>query len=221
MRSETVAELVRQIETKDRSTAAHTWRVVLYARSMAEEIGMDGDDLRLVTHAAALHDVGKLDTPSEILQKPARLTPDEFEVVTYHPVSGYARLLDLGVRDELILDLVRFHHERWDGAGYPYRLGGEEIPVVARVFSVIDAFDAMTSVRPYRTDVGPEAAERALDEIERESGTHYWPEGARMFAELYRTGRLDYILHHFNDAAPVPDYAHDPDGAPPSHSDNR
>ncbi|MEQ8769663.1 MAG: HD domain-containing protein [Phycisphaerales bacterium] len=214
MRPETVAELVRQIEVKDRSTAAHTWRVVLYARSMAEEIGMDGDDLRLVTHAAALHDLGKLDTPSEILQKPARLTPDEFEIVTYHPVSGYARLLDLDVRDELILDLVRYHHERWDGGGYPYHLKGEQIPVVALVFAVIDAFDAMTSVRPYRTDVGPEAAERALTEIERESGTHYWPEAVRMFAELYRTGRLDFVLSHFNDAAGAPDYEHNPDGPP-------
>ncbi len=214
MHPDTVVELVRQIEEKDRSTAAHTWRVVLYARSMAEEIGMDGDDLRLVTHAAALHDLGKLDTPSEILQKPARLTPEEFEIVTYHPVSGYARLLDLGVNDELILDLVRYHHERWDGGGYPYHIKGEQIPVVARVFAVIDAFDAMTSVRPYRTDVGPEAAERALAEIERESGTHYWPEGARMFAELYRTGRLDFILNHFNDTAAVGGYEHHPDGHP-------
>ncbi|GJM18108.1 MAG: hypothetical protein DHS20C14_03210 [Phycisphaeraceae bacterium] len=209
MHAETVAELVQQIEVKDLSTAAHTWRVVLYARAMGEEIGLDDADMRLLTHGAALHDLGKLDTPTEILQKPARLTPEEFEVITYHPVSGYARLVDLGVGDELILDLVRYHHERWDGAGYPYHLAGDEIPVVARVFAVIDAFDAMTSFRPYRADVGPEAAERALREIERESGTHYWPTAVRMFADLYRSGRLAYILDHFNDAVPVPEYTHE------------
>ena len=216
MRPETVAELVRQIEEKDSSTAAHTWRVVLYARAMGEEVGLDGDDMRLVTHGAALHDLGKLDTPTEILQKPARLTPAEFEIVTYHPVSGYARLIDLGVTDELVLDLVRYHHERWDGGGYPYHLKGDAIPMVARVFAVIDAFDAMTSVRPYRTDVGPEAAERALAEIERESGTHYWPEAVRMFADLYRSGRLGFILEHFNDTVPVPAYTHEPGESPPN-----
>lgn len=206
MRPETVANLVTQIEERDLSTAAHTWRVVLYTRAMGEAVGLDDADMRLVTHGAALHDLGKLDTPTEILQKPSRLSREEFEIVKIHPVSGYARLLDLGVEDETILDLVRYHHERWDGAGYPFGIGGERIPVVARVFAVIDAFDAMTSVRPYRRDVGPDAAERALAEIERESGTHFWPEGVRLFRDLYRTGQLAYILHHFNDTAPVRAY---------------
>lgn len=206
MRPEVVANLVEQIEARDMSTAAHTWRVVLYARAMGEAVGLDDADMRLLTHGAALHDVGKLDTPVEILTKPGRLTREEFEIVKLHPVSGYARLLELGVEDEPILDLVRYHHERWDGLGYPFQLGAEEIPVPARVFAVIDAFDAMTSVRPYRREVGPEAAEHALEQIEAESGTHYWPEGVRMFADLFRSGRLGYILDHFNDRVPLPAY---------------
>lgn len=176
---------------------------------MGEVVGLDDADMRLITHGAALHDMGKLDTPAEILQKPARLTPEEFEIVKLHPVSGYARLLELGVEDETILDLVRYHHERWDGRGYPYGFAGEEIPVAARLFAVIDTFDAMTSVRPYRQDVGPEAARRALAEIEANSGTQFWPDGVRMFADLYHAGQLGYILNHFNDTVPVPAYTHE------------
>ena len=208
MRPDLVEQLVREIEERDMTTAAHTWRVVLYARAMGEKLGLDDDAMRLLTHGAAMHDLGKLDTPPEILQKPGRLTPEEFEIIKIHPVSGYARLIDLNVEDELILDLVRFHHERWDGAGYPFQIGGEDIPMVARCFAVVDSFDAMTSARPYRRNVGPETAKHALGEIEAGSGTHYWPEAVELFTDLYRTGQLDYILHHFNDGATVPDYSH-------------
>lgn len=196
-----VRELVAQIERKDLSTAAHTWRVVLYARALAEAHGLPADELHAITQAAALHDVGKLDTPGEILQKPSRLTDGEFEVMKLHTVAGFARLVQLDVDDPLVLDLVQHHHERWDGQGYPWGLKGEEIPVPARFFAVIDSFDAMTSIRPYRTEVGERAAERAIAELESGKGSQYWPDAVDAFAELYRTGRLAWILHHFNDAA--------------------
>ena len=200
MTPELLEELVRSIEVKDRSTAAHTYRVVLYLRALLEESGAEQDVIRLATQGAALHDIGKLDIPDSILQKPDRLTDDEFEVIQQHTVTGYARMIDLNVEDEIILDLVRYHHERWDGLGYPFRVEGEDIPVIARQFAVIDTFDALTSVRPYREDIGPEAAERAIVEIKNGIGSRYWPEAAEAFISLYRRGNLDYILEHFNDA---------------------
>ena len=153
--------LVRTIELKDACTAAHTWRVVLYSRAMAERLGFDADVISRISDAAAMHDLGKIDIPDGILTKPGRLTDEEFEVIKTHPVLGQDRLVELGVTDQIMLDLVRHHHERWDGAGYPDRLEGERIPVGARIFSVIDTFDALTSFRPYRKDVGEAAAERA------------------------------------------------------------
>ena len=203
MKPEIVHDLVRSIEAKDLSTAAHTWRVVLYTRALAEAMGLGQERIHALTHAAALHDVGKIDIPSKILQKPGRLTDEEFEVIKLHPVAGHARMVDMGVEDEAVLDLIRHHHERWDGRGYPMGLKGEEIPVAARFFSVIDAFDAMTSVRPYRPVIGEDAAEMAIAELEANKGTMYWPEAVDAFVDLYRTGKLDYVIEHFNDSKQV------------------
>jgi HD-GYP domain-containing protein (c-di-GMP phosphodiesterase class II) len=197
---DTVQALVKAIELKDLSTAAHTWRVVLYTRAMAEAAGIDHEAIERYTTAAALHDLGKLDIPDAILQKPSSLTPEEFEVIKTHPALGHARLLHMEVSDPILLDLVRHHHERWDGKGYPDGVAGVQISTGPRYFSVIDSFDAMTSLRPYRRDVGEAAAERALDELAAGSGTRYWPEAVEMFSRLYRSGRLTWILHHFNDA---------------------
>lgn len=206
MSPETVYELVRRIERKDLSTAAHTWRVVLYTRAILERFGIGGEDLRIATHAAALHDVGKIDIPDRILQKPGKLDDEEFEIIKLHTVTGYARLIHMDVTDEPILDLIRYHHERWDGKGYPYGISGESIPIGPRMFAVIDSFDAMTSVRPYRSELGERAAENALVELESGSGTRYWPDAVDAFTGLYRTGALDFILHYFNDEVHVPEF---------------
>lgn len=199
-----VTDLVRQIERKDLSTAAHTWRVVLYTRAILEAFSIDRELIALVTQAAALHDVGKLDIPDAILQKPGRLTDEEFEIIKLHTVAGYGRMVQMDVSEEPILNLVRYHHERWDGLGYPFQLAGEDIPIGARMFAVIDSFDAMTSVRPYRRDLGEDAAHRALVELQAGSGTRYWPEAVDAFTNLYHTGHLDHILHYFNDEVPLP-----------------
>lgn len=206
MSPDTVQALVKAIEIKDLSTAAHTWRVVLYTRAMAEEAGLDHATVDRYATAAALHDLGKLDVPDAILQKPTSLTPEEFEVIKTHTALGHARLLHMEVSDPVLLDLVRHHHERWDGRGYPDGLSGVQISTGPRYFSVIDSFDAMTSLRPYRRDIGEAAAERALDELAAGSGNRYWPEAVDMFTRLYRTGRLTWILHHFNDAAGSAEY---------------
>ena len=208
MDPQAVHSLVKAIELKDLSTAAHTWRVVLYTRAIAEEFGTDHDSVARLTTGAALHDLGKIDLPDEILQKPGPLTPEEFELVKTHAALGHASLKRLEETDPLILDLVRHHHERWDGQGYPDRLAGDRIAIAARYFSVIDSFDAMTSIRPYRKEVGKAAADRAIAELEESRGTRYWPDAVDAFARLYRTGKLNWIRHHFNDKQTAVAYSH-------------
>jgi len=197
---------VGMLEAKDISTAAHTWRVVLYARALAERFTADHAFLLRLTFAAALHDVGKIDIPESILLKPGPLDAAERAIMERHAILGWERLRRMDEADQLILDLVRHHHERWDGLGYPDKLTLEAIPVAARYFSVVDSFDAMTSFRPYRTDVGVDAARRAIIELQAGIGTRYCADAVEAFTELYHTGSLDWILHYYNDQCEVPDY---------------
>lgn len=206
MSPDLVGALVHIIEAKDHSTAAHTWRVVLYTRAMAELAGVAKGDIARLTFAAALHDVGKIDVADEILQKPGALTADEFEAMKRHTVLGHERLVRMEEEDPMLLGLVRHHHERPDGLGYPDGLTRDQIPVAARYFSVIDSFDAMTSLRPYRMEVGREAARKAVGELQAGAGSRYCHEAVEMFADLYHTGRLHWILEYFNDSCPVPGY---------------
>ncbi|MBL8746986.1 MAG: HD-GYP domain-containing protein [Phycisphaerae bacterium] len=199
MSPDIVEALVKTIELKDQSTAAHTWRVVLYARALAEKAGMPRDFIARLTVGAALHDVGKIDIPDHILQKPGKLTDEEFEVIKSHTSLGHDRLKRMGEDDPVVLELVRHHHERIDGKGYPDRLQGDSIPVVAKYFAVIDTFDALTSFRPYRKEVGEAAAEKALVELNDCIGSRYDPAAVGLFTELYRAGALEWILHYFND----------------------
>ncbi len=199
MSPDIVEALVRTIELKDHSTAAHTWRVVLYARALAEKAGMAREFIERLTIGAALHDVGKIDIPDHILQKPGKLTDEEFAVIKTHTTLGHERLKRMGEDDPILLDLVRHHHERVDGKGYPDGLAGEAIPLVARYFAVIDSFDALTSLRHYRKEVGVQAAEKALAELNACIGTRYDRQAVEMFTDLYREGTLDFILSYYND----------------------
>lgn len=207
MSPDIVAALVGILEAKDISTAAHTWRVVLYTRSLAEAFELDREMATRLSFAAALHDVGKIDIPESILLKPAPLTDEELTVMRKHAALGHERLVRMGEEDPILLALVRHHHERWDGEGYPDRLAAEQIPIPARYFSVVDSFDAMTSFRPYRRDVGPEAARRAMVELEAGMGSRYEVASVEAFSRLFRTGKLDWILEHFNDGRAMPNYA--------------
>ena len=206
MTPEVVHALVKQLEFKDGATAAHTWRVVLYTRALAEHFALDTELIERLTIAAAVHDVGKLDVPDEVLKKPGPLDPSDWAVMRQHTLWGEARLRAAGIDDRIVLDFVRSHHERIDGSGYPDGLKGEAIARGAKYFAVIDSFDAMTSVRPYRADVGPEAAARAIDELIDESGSRYCGECVKAFAALYRTGRIGWILEHFNDRCELPPF---------------
>lgn len=197
--ADAIRGLLTAIELKDAATAAHTWRVTLYARALAESRGIAGDWLRRLTVGAALHDVGKIDIDDAVLRKADRLNEDEFEAIREHPLLGHDRLRSMGLTDEDILGMVRSHHERWDGGGYPDGLEGEAIPMGARFLAVIDVFDAMTSVRPYRDEVGEPAAERALEVIRAGRGDVFCPECVDAFEDLYRSGGVNWILHYYND----------------------
>jgi len=200
---ERVDELLTSLERYDFLSAAHTWRVTLYARALAEAAGVDHETVDRVGVGAALHDVGKLDVPLAILQKPGALTEAEFATIKRHPVHGVTRLRAIGIDDEIALNLVRHHHERIDGKGYPDGLVGEAIPLGARYFAVIDTFDALTSVRPYRSEVGEGAAEHALVALREGVGTRYCGEAVELFEQVYRSGIVGWVLHHYNDARDV------------------
>ncbi|MBY0262554.1 MAG: HD domain-containing protein [Phycisphaerales bacterium] len=196
--------LVRTLELKDPTTAAHTWRVVLYTRALAESFHADHGLINRLSFAAALHDVGKIDIPDAILLKPGKLTDAEFEVIKTHPVLGHERLLRMGEDDPLVLELVRHHHERLDGLGYPDGLTTQQIPLAALYFSVVDTFDALTSVRPYRQEIGHDAGIKAIDELLRNAGTRYAKESVEAFKKLFDAGDLDWIMEHFNDRCELP-----------------
>lgn len=202
--AQTIRGLLTAVELKDAATAAHTWRVTLYARAVAESFGITGDRLRMLSLGAALHDIGKIDIDDAILRKAGPLTDDEFEQIKQHPTLGHERLVAMGVHDPEVLGLVRSHHERWDGRGYPDGLAGESIPEAARYFAVVDAFDAMTSVRTYRRQLGAEAARIAMEALEADRGSRYCGACVDVFAALFRSGGLDWILHYYNNGVTVP-----------------
>ena len=201
-----VEALVSTIELKDLCTAAHTWRVVMYTRALAETMKIDAELARRMTYGAALHDLGKIDIPDAVLQKPAALTPAEFEVMKRHTVLGYERLKSMGEDDPVLLGIVRSHHERVDGNGYPDGLSGGEIPLAARIFSVVDSFDAMTSVRPYHVEFGLDAARHAATVLKTDVGTHYDSAPVQALTQLYERGELNWILNNFNDRVSLPTF---------------
>jgi len=196
---DTLFRLTKLVEAKDNMTAAHTWRVALYTQALAEVMSYDNSTVRRMVRGAALHDLGKIDVPSRILNKPGDLTKEEFAIVRRHPVLGHQRLIEMGETDVIVLDLVRSHHERLDGSGYPDGLEGPAIPPVARLFAVIDSFDAMTSIRPYRSAGSVEGVQTALDDLDRYAGIWYCSESVACFIRLIESGRVDWIHSHFND----------------------
>jgi diguanylate cyclase (GGDEF)-like protein/putative nucleotidyltransferase with HDIG domain len=165
------ASLAKAVDARDAYTGSHSERVGDLAKQIARRLGLDEAQVDLIRLAASLHDLGKLAIPEEILRKPGTLTDSERLVIERHPQIGYRMLESLGV--EPIADWVHHHHERWDGAGYPHGLSGEQIPLGARIIFVADAFDAMTSERVYRERVYTER--EALDELERCAGTQFDP----------------------------------------------
>jgi PAS domain S-box-containing protein/putative nucleotidyltransferase with HDIG domain len=169
---EMLLTLVDMINKRDTYTAGHTVRVASYCERIAKELGYASDEIKQLSMAAQLHDIGKVATPDSILLKPGRLNADEYEIIKLHLIDGYELLSKLSQYKE-IAQLMRYHHERFDGQGYPEGLRGEEIPALARIMIVADAFDAMTTNRIYKAK---KSVSEALEEIASLSAIQFHPE---------------------------------------------
>jgi response regulator RpfG family c-di-GMP phosphodiesterase len=176
----TLEALGSALDTRDVGTEAHSRRVHGYALSTAREYGLDDHQMIDLAHGVLLHDIGKIGIPDAILLKPGPLTPEEWKTMRTHPEIG-ARLIESVPFLRGAIPVVRHHHERWDGTGYPDGLAGRDIPLGARIFAVVDAFDAMTFDRPYSKAISFDAA-RA--EIRRCAGSHFDPGVVEAFMRI-------------------------------------
>ncbi len=172
--------LARCIEGKDPNTEGHCERLSGYSVQLGKEIGLPDDQLVALRRAGIVHDIGKVAVPETILLKPGRLTPEEFLVMQHHPVLG-ERICAPLKSFRLVLPIIRHHHEKLDGSGYPDRLKGEEIPLTARVLQIVDVYDALTTERPYKSAF---ASVKALEIMEDEVNKGWWD--SRIFGEFKR-----------------------------------
>ena len=164
---ESLQALSGALDSRDSETQGHSYRVTAYAVRLGKEMGLTQTELTALARGALLHDVGKIGVPDAILRKPGKLTEEEWETMRSHVQIGYGMLRHIEFLQPA-LDVVRYHHERWDGTGYPHRLQGEQIPIGAAIFALCDTYDAITSDRPYRSG---KSYEEAKAEIVKASGS--------------------------------------------------
>jgi HD-GYP domain-containing protein (c-di-GMP phosphodiesterase class II) len=193
-----VQSLAEALELKDPYTRGHSVRVSQYAVAIARSLGLDAEMIRQIELGGHVHDIGKIGVRESVLNKPAPLTPEEYAHVMTHPVLGWRLLSPLFSDAPHALNIVRSHHERFDGFGRPDGLAGKAIPLEARIVAVADALDAMTSYRPYR--VGEMSLDDAVREMRRSAGTQFDPDvieavaGASERGDLQLSGRLERPL---------------------------
>lgn len=174
-------------ESRDRELGGHSERVAENSVTLGRECGLGDSQLEELWWAGLLHDVGKIGLAESILHKAGPLTDSERREVRKHPEFGAEIVFPFAKGFPAITDAIRYHHERWDGLGYPAGLTGEEIPLYARIVAIADVFEALTSSRPYRTAL---TAEQARTYVARESGTHFDPSMVRVFDVVYRSNGL-------------------------------
>ena len=174
------------IDMKDKYTNGHSTRVAQYTTMLAKELGYDDETVEKYYRIALLHDIGKIGVPPEVLNKPGKLTDEEFEIIKSHTVQGYGVLKDISIMPELAIG-AEAHHERPDGKGYPNHLKGDEIPRVAQIIAVADCFDAMYSNRPYRNRMN---FEKVVSIIKGASGTQLAPDVVDAFLRLVDRGEF-------------------------------
>lgn len=176
---ETVRSLAYVVEAKDAYTGQHLERCRVYGMALLRELGLD-EELREAEYGFLLHDAGKVGVSERILNKPGPLTAAEWRIMRTHPLIGYQMVGGIPFLRPAA-EVIRHHHEMFDGSGYPEGLGGDRIPLTARVFSIVDAFDAMTTDRPYRAAM---SLDRAASELEQMAGTQFDPEIVRVFVPM-------------------------------------
>jgi len=196
-----IVALALAVEAKDMYTEGHLWRLAHYGEQLAVAAGLGAEASRAVWQGGLLHDIGKIGVADGILQKPAPLTPEEYAQVKQHPEYGARIIAPLRFARD-VAPIVRGRHEHWDGSGYPYGLRGEEIPVGARIIAIVDAYDAMTTDRPYRRALTPE---RAVQRLRTRSGVQWDPELTALFISLVEHKRLlapgDVSISHYASVA--------------------
>ncbi len=176
----TLSAWVRLLDMRDHETAGHSERVTAATVDLARAVGMSDDQIVHVRRGALLHDIGKLGVPDHILQKPGPLSQDEWVVMKRHPALARELMQEISYLRPA-MDIPSYHHERFNGAGYPYGLSGEAIPISARLFAVVDVWDALTNPRPYK-QAWPR--EKAIAQLHADAGTHFDPMAVRLFLEL-------------------------------------
>jgi len=201
---QTIVAMAQAVDAKDPYTHDHSRNVTAYTLAIADGMGISGRDRELLWSAALLHDIGKIGIPESILNKPGRLSEEEFRIIKSHSEKG-CQILKPVTAFQGILEIVRHHHERFDGNGYPDGLREKAIPRQARILTVADAYDAMSSDRVYRKSPG---ADYAIDQLVQRSGTQFDPEIAGLFMRILRSRSPEAILESYNRAMgegiPVP-----------------
>lgn len=186
---EAIEDFCRRIYYRDPYSAMHAEHVADLMAGLASQLGMDSDEINLAYMVGVMHDVGKISTPAAILAKAGPLTPEEYEIMKRHPAEGAAMLASIdGVAP--IVGIMRHHHERWDGRGYPDGLANKDIPFFSRMLAVCDAFDAMTTHRCYRKPVSPG---ESLAELRRCAGSQFDPVITEVFIEFVKA-RFGFTL---------------------------
>jgi putative nucleotidyltransferase with HDIG domain len=176
----------RALELRDKETENHSRRVTELTIILAKAMGIHGDELIHIRRGAILHDIGKMGVPDQILRKPGKLTENEFEIIKQHPNHSYKLLSRIPFLEKAI-DIPYCHHEHWDGSGYPRGLKGEDIPLSARIFSIIDVWDAVQSERPYNHAW---SQEKTIEHLKSQSGTLFDPDCVSTFLDLVEKGKI-------------------------------
>ena len=184
--TESIETFTGFIDAKDPYTNGHSKRVAMYTKLLAKEMGYDGEELENIYYIGLLHDCGKIGVPDNILGKPGRLTEEEFEIIKSHTVRGGEILSNFKSLEDAD-EGARYHHERYDGKGYPEGLKGEEIPLIARIICVADSFDAMNSNRVYRKKL---SKDYIISELENNKGTQFDPKIVSIMLELIKNGKV-------------------------------
>ncbi len=195
----TIAVLADAIEAKDAYTRGHCESVMRLAVEVGRRLEMTGEKLDEVRYSALLHDVGKIGVPDGILLKPGKLMAEEFMIIQKHPAIGRDLVSRVPTLSRLT-DAILHHHEKWDGSGYPEGLAGEGIPLAARIVGAVDAFDAMTSPRPYRDMISHQAA---VAELKRCAGTQFDPRVVELIEQILHEGMKIHPEAHETERSPL------------------